>query len=180
MNCTYDLDSWLTQVNDPTKTYTAPEFDSETSLCYYRARYYDPSPGRFISEDPIRFKGGINFYEYTLSNPVNLSDPTGLVPNAGVGPEGCSYYDKRCANKCAPDDYSCRAASCCRSFGNSPKANCTRACLIRFDEAHCSHMGPEQRPACRMLAHGECYQKCRFFPNLLELPASCWSIADGK
>jgi RHS repeat-associated protein len=37
--------------------YTARELDSETGLYYYRARYYDPTIGRFISEDPIGFAG---------------------------------------------------------------------------------------------------------------------------
>jgi RHS repeat-associated protein len=44
--------------------YTGWEFDTETSLYYYRARYYDPTVGRFISEDPTGFKGGLNFYPY--------------------------------------------------------------------------------------------------------------------
>jgi uncharacterized protein RhaS with RHS repeats len=39
---------------------------------------YDPSIGRFISEDPIRFGGGINFYYYGQNNPINLVDPLGL------------------------------------------------------------------------------------------------------
>jgi len=45
---------------------------------YYRARYYDPKIGRFLSEDPIRFLGGINFYAYARNRPVNLRDPWGL------------------------------------------------------------------------------------------------------
>jgi RHS repeat-associated protein len=44
--------------------FTGREWDSESGLYYYRARYYDPKIGRFISEDPIRFSGGINFYAY--------------------------------------------------------------------------------------------------------------------
>jgi RHS repeat-associated protein len=46
-------------------------------LYYYRARYYDPHQGRFISEDPIGFDGGVNFYGYVSANPVNLFDPFG-------------------------------------------------------------------------------------------------------
>jgi RHS repeat-associated protein len=58
--------------------YTAREFDSETGLYFHRARYYDPSPGKFSSEDPIGFRGGTNFYKYVRNNPVLFADPTGL------------------------------------------------------------------------------------------------------
>jgi RHS repeat-associated protein len=60
--------------------YTARESDTETGLYYYRARYYDQTTGRLVSEDPIKFKGGINFYRYAKNNPVNLVDPFGLNP----------------------------------------------------------------------------------------------------
>jgi RHS repeat-associated protein len=60
--------------------YTGREFDTETGLYYYRARYYDPNAGRFISEDPIGFRGdGPNFYLYVLGNPANWIDPFGLL-----------------------------------------------------------------------------------------------------
>jgi RHS repeat-associated protein len=61
--------------------YTAREFDSETSLYYYRARYYDPNVGRFISEDKRSMgslKEFLNLYLYVLGNPVNFADPLGL------------------------------------------------------------------------------------------------------
>jgi RHS repeat-associated protein len=57
--------------------YTAREFDVETSLYNFRARYYDPNPGRFLSEDPIDFSGGINFYAYVGNNPLVYVDPDG-------------------------------------------------------------------------------------------------------
>ena len=63
--------------------YTGREFDSETSLYYYRARYYDPATGRFVSEDPIGFIGGINFYTYVVNNPVIFVDANGLWHNTG-------------------------------------------------------------------------------------------------
>jgi RHS repeat-associated protein len=56
---------------------------------YYRARYYEPSIGRFVSQDPIGFAGGINEYAYAEDNPARFKDPIGNVvidPNGtGVG-----------------------------------------------------------------------------------------------
>lgn len=59
--------------------FTGREWDSETGTYYYRARHFDPNDGRFLSEDPIRFTGGINFYEYAMNRPVSLEDPFGLA-----------------------------------------------------------------------------------------------------
>jgi RHS repeat-associated protein len=58
--------------------YTGREFDSETNLHFYRARYYDPQLGRFISEDPIKFYAGVNFYAYALDSPTNWIDSSGF------------------------------------------------------------------------------------------------------
>jgi RHS repeat-associated protein len=43
--------------------YTGRELDP-TGLYFYRDRYYNPQLGRFISEDPVGFKSGINVYAY--------------------------------------------------------------------------------------------------------------------
>jgi RHS repeat-associated protein len=57
----------------------------ETSIplrtSYYRARYYDSSVGRFISEDRIELEGGINLHRYSNDNPITLADAFGLAPN---------------------------------------------------------------------------------------------------
>jgi len=58
--------------------YTGREFDSESGLYFYRSRYFDPIAGRFVSEDSIRFEGGIDFYEYVDNSPVNEFDPLGM------------------------------------------------------------------------------------------------------
>ena len=63
-------------------TYTGREYDAETGLYYYRARYYNPQTGRFISEDPIGFGGGDeNLYRYVGNNPISLTDPYGEFPS---------------------------------------------------------------------------------------------------
>ena len=41
---------------------------------------YDAEVGRFITRDPIKYKGGINLYEYVRDNPTNRTDPRGLIP----------------------------------------------------------------------------------------------------
>jgi len=82
--------------------YTGRERDSDAGLIYYRARWYDPQLGRFISEDPIGFGGlDVNFYAYVKNQPLLFRDPSGLrrchpllgailggVAGAGVGAGG--------------------------------------------------------------------------------------------
>jgi RHS repeat-associated protein len=51
--------------------------DAETGLLHMRARYYHPWLGRFISEDPIQFSGGANWYAFANGNPIMLFDPKG-------------------------------------------------------------------------------------------------------
>lgn len=60
--------------------YTARDYDSESSLLYYRARYYSPQKGRFFSEDAVRFNGGMDFYVYADNDPIGLTDPFGFCP----------------------------------------------------------------------------------------------------
>lgn len=59
-------------------TFTGREADPSTRMIYYRARWYDSNQGRFLTEDPIGFLGGANFYNYVRNNPLNLIDPWGL------------------------------------------------------------------------------------------------------
>ena len=89
-------------------TFTGREFDLETGLYFYRARYYDPSIGRFLNEDPVNFNivqrflqfarsvttlpagpenilkellsrpMSSNLFIYSVNNPINFTDPLGL------------------------------------------------------------------------------------------------------
>jgi len=65
-------------VNTNPVQYTGRENDA-TGLHYYRARYYNATLGRFISEDPIGFLGGqANLYAYVGDDPIDFIDPLGL------------------------------------------------------------------------------------------------------
>src|SRR5438046_4435459 len=58
--------------------YTGRELDVETGLQFNRARYYDVTTGRWISQDPLGFDAGdSNLYRYVTNDPTTHSDPSG-------------------------------------------------------------------------------------------------------
>lgn len=66
--------------------YKGEALDPGTSLYYLRARYYDPTLGRFISQDPLsgfdREPQSLNRFVYVRNNPATLTDRTGLCSAA--------------------------------------------------------------------------------------------------
>ena len=78
-----------------------------TGASYYRARYYDPTLGRFVSEDPIGFDGGIDFYAYVDNDVTKSRDPLGLGPQLPLPPppqyanpvSTCDQLFQECKNK---------------------------------------------------------------------------------
>jgi RHS repeat-associated protein len=71
--------------NGDTFKYTGQEYDAATGLYFYRARYYDPITGRFISQDPSGFAAGDpDLYRYVGNGPTNATDPTGMASAAGL------------------------------------------------------------------------------------------------
>jgi RHS repeat-associated protein len=124
--------------------YTGREFDSETGLYYYRARYYDPTAGRFVSEDPIRFQGGSNFYRYAKNNVVNATDPWGLcpctepsAPYQGDIPFGHVPWDEpfgpntsAAYGNATGGPFNNNLAHVSKQFGNNIWSNCVRGCLL--------------------------------------------------
>jgi RHS repeat-associated protein len=69
------------QAND--YRFTGQQLDVASGLYYLRARYYDPSIGRFPTRDSFRgwfaSPQSQNPYAYALDNPTNLIDPYGLL-----------------------------------------------------------------------------------------------------
>jgi RHS repeat-associated protein len=55
-------------------------YTDDTGRTLLGHRFYDAGMGRFVTRDPIGYKGGINLYGFTGNNPVNESDPSGYGP----------------------------------------------------------------------------------------------------
>jgi RHS repeat-associated protein len=54
------------------------EYSWSTGLYFFRARWYDPMTGRWLSNDPIGISGGLNQSVFCADDPVNFMDPDGL------------------------------------------------------------------------------------------------------
>lgn len=165
---TYTYDSFGNTTNSSGNVvnpfrYTGRHFNSETKLYYYRARYYDPTTGRFISVDPIDFKDGANLYALAKNNPVLLRDPMGTCPPGECTPPPvfdsvsaylytCPCYGRgnvektcRCLGLPFGSDEDPKFMSQCKGCygGNkSPQAACKCACALTdwFGKARCEAM----------------------------------------
>ena len=74
--------------------YTGRENDG-TGLYFNRARYFNPTLQRFISEDPRANASDIDFYAYAANDPVLLRDPSGLNPSPGRSCSACGFNPLR-------------------------------------------------------------------------------------
>jgi len=64
--------------------WTSREIDVETALQYNRARYYDATTGRWISQDPLGFDAGdSNLFRYVNNRSPGTTDPSGMKPIEG-------------------------------------------------------------------------------------------------
>ena len=72
--------------------YCGEYYDSEIGQIYLRARYYDPTVGRFTQSDPAM--SGANWYVYCSNNPILFVDPSGLSnkPEEEDYPDATKYY----------------------------------------------------------------------------------------
>ncbi|MNB80321.1 tRNA(Glu)-specific nuclease WapA precursor [compost metagenome] len=97
----YSYDAWGNLTSQTVGTfnsfmYAGEMYDSETGFYYLRARYYDPSTGRFLNEDTVEGQIDnpltLNLYTYVINNPLLYHDPSGNMHEEGSGGVGGGGY----------------------------------------------------------------------------------------
>ncbi|CAG4927215.1 hypothetical protein R69919_05491 [Paraburkholderia gardini] len=63
--------------------YTGQQYLAPLGLYYYKARMYSPELGRFLQTDPVGYRDDLNWYAYVGNNPINFTDPTGMIAASG-------------------------------------------------------------------------------------------------
>ena len=157
--------------------YAGGLYDASTGFVRFGARDYDPSVGRWTAKDPIRFKGGINFYIYVNNTPINHNDPRGM-DNVGcdVLPPFKFFTDNdpatlECcaAHDACYDKNGCDASSWYSSSGGAPCAQCNSNVLDCFATAKLGKDDP-QKPN----------YYCAAMHQYVSIPGDFDSVADAE
>lgn len=134
------------------------QYDDASGLVYMRARYYDPSVGQFVSQDPIGYISGQSLYGFVRNNPLRFTDPQGLYPGEDIVeffPDAFgadkdfwdNYWDMRDANTIGADKYfHCRAN--CEAARRGPGGALESWLLSEFRELTDEHIKGDPPAAC--------------------------------
>ncbi len=83
-------------------TYTGREWDADLRLYHFRARWYDPATGGFVSRDPLGYVDGMSLYRGYFAQPG--TDPSGLLSIREIGIIGIAVAIQSLVCKRLEDD----------------------------------------------------------------------------
>jgi RHS repeat-associated protein len=101
--------------------FTSGLYDHRTGLVRLGARDYDPETGRWTTKDPIGFAGGdTGLYNYVAGDPVNFTDPTGLLADAPLTKPKPTERKRGSRNASADDRVKASTGGCPPIWGPIP------------------------------------------------------------
>lgn len=103
--------------------FASKPMDEPAGLVAFGRRFYSPSMGRWLTRDPLREEGGVNFYAFVENDPINAVDAWGLFP---ILPLLNAYEAYRDANRPTTGRYDGSAGVCSPVDAPGP-AGLTRA-----------------------------------------------------
>jgi RHS repeat-associated protein len=159
--------------DDNARAFTGRE-DDGSGLLYYRARYYDPASGKFMTEDPLGIMSGdINLYRYVGGDPLDWTDPMGRTRTPWWDSD--EGGDSGGAGACGCDDAQGNWGRCNRpstptvTSSGQPNAQDKAACIRRckankeFNTKLCDSLWGNAKAACLFAVHalyGACILYC--------------------
>lgn len=118
--------------------YASREWEPEVGLYYMRARYYSPTLGRFLSEDPLGRLRVPHIYSYADNSPILLADQTGLQASfPGVNRECSGKGSNAVYVICC---YSGGAIGICKGPDPDPSSRYVQKCMIEHEQKHISDL----------------------------------------
>jgi RHS repeat-associated protein len=124
--------------------------NAEFGQYYYRARYYDPTMGRFVSEDPVRFNSGPGFYTYVRNSPILYFDPSGL--------QGVSLIPKEkspVVNRAVCDGSDGMTPRLVRAPDEAKQIQCgSKDCVSEHEESHIADILAANPKVCKGAKYG--------------------------
>ena len=109
-------------------SYTGREWDATLGLHHFRARWMSPTAGRFLSRDPIEFKGGSwNLYQMVSAKPLFQIDPSGTSDNSDAeGLKECERLKKVFENSVPQECRKFKVKIYCKKCDNKSKRGSAR------------------------------------------------------
>jgi len=160
-----------------TNTYTGEATDP-TGLTYLRARYYDPTLGRFLTTDPIH-QPATTPYSYTNNQPTVFVDPTGLLPCLAGRHEGGGCRGGSLIPDAASDTIGQVAKFGKDHFWELAGLSAAGACMLLIkDPVHCLYIAGALT-AGKMVSSAYSHAQDGTFLSGAHLADQAWNVATG-